>query len=128
MLIAVIAVLLIIITTTLREQIGPGYMGVALSSVLSFSGIVKGVLASWVMLEVAISAVSRIRTFASSTAREADPDEELSEPPDREWPSSGAVELRGVTASYPYVAVGVGLVSETTDLGYTVQLESFCMT
>lgn len=101
MMIAAIALILIVVTTTLREQIGPGYMGIALSNILSFSETVKGALTSWVMLEITISAVARIRAFSQTTEPEAGPDEALKEPEEDDWPSQGAVELRGVTASYP---------------------------
>ncbi|KAK1579629.1 ABC transporter [Colletotrichum navitas] len=101
MMIAVIALVLIVVTTTLREQIGPGYMGIALSNILGFSGTIKAALTSWVTLEIAISAVARIRDFSMTTEQEADPTKELTEPSDGGWPSQGAIDLRGVTASYP---------------------------
>ncbi|KZL81674.1 abc transporter [Colletotrichum incanum] len=101
MMIALIALVLIVVTTTLREQIGPGYMGIALSNILSFSGTIKAALTSWVTLEIAISAVARIRDFSITTEREADPEEELTKPSDQDWPGQGAIDLRGVTASYP---------------------------
>ncbi|KAK2038982.1 ABC transporter [Colletotrichum somersetense] len=101
MMIAMIALVLIVVTTTLREQIGPGYMGIALSNILGFSGTIKAALTSWVTLEIAISAVARIRDFSMTTEQEADPTKELTEPSDGDWPSQGAIDLRGVTASYP---------------------------
>ncbi|KAF6795321.1 ABC multidrug transporter [Colletotrichum sojae] len=101
MLIAVIALVLIVVTTTLREQIGPGYMGIALSNILSFSSTIKAALTSWVTLEIAISAVARIRDFSMTTEREDETGVEMAEPEDDNWPGEGAVELRGVTASYP---------------------------
>jgi len=101
MLVAVLALILIIFTTTLREQIGPGYMGVALSSILAFGVTLKGVVTSWVLLEVCLGAVARVRSFADEVKPEGAADGTLTEPEDRSWPTQGAVELRGVTASYP---------------------------
>ncbi|KAG7047518.1 ABC transporter [Colletotrichum scovillei] len=99
MVIAIIAVVLIILVTTLREQIGPGFIGVALTNVLAFSGCVKAIITSWVMLEVSLGAVARVRNFSLTTASEDDSRSNLAEP-EGEWPSQGAVELRKVTASY----------------------------
>ncbi|EXF80647.1 ABC transporter [Colletotrichum fioriniae PJ7] len=99
MVIAVIAVVLIVLVTTLREQIGPGFIGVALTNVLAFSGCVKAIITSWVMLEVSLGAVARVRNFSLTTASEDNSRVQLAEP-EGEWPSRGAVELRKVTASY----------------------------
>ncbi|RYP83764.1 hypothetical protein DL769_001296 [Monosporascus sp. CRB-8-3] len=99
-LIALIAVLLAILTTTLREQIGPGFIGIALSNILAFSATIKTILMSWVMLEVSLGAVARVRKFASETKPEDFADGPLAEPEGGKWPSQGAVALHEVTASY----------------------------
>lgn len=98
MTITVIALILIVLVTTLREQIGPAFIGIALNNVLSFSGVIKALITSWVMLEVSLGAVARVRNFAANTKPEG-ASHELREP-EGEWPSQGAVELRDVTASY----------------------------
>ncbi|KAI8175262.1 ABC transporter atnG [Colletotrichum sp. SAR 10_66] len=98
MTITVIALILIVLVTTLREQIGPAFIGIALNNVLSFSGVIKALITSWVMLEVSLGAVARVRNFAANTKPEGASDE-LREP-EGEWPSRGGVELRDVTASY----------------------------
>ncbi|KAI8257462.1 ABC transporter [Colletotrichum sp. SAR 10_77] len=98
MTITVIALILIVLVTTLREQIGPAFIGIALNNVLSFSGVIKALITSWVMLEVSLGAVARVRNFAASTKPEGASDELLE--PEGEWPSRGAVELRDITASY----------------------------
>ncbi|OHE98019.1 ABC transporter [Colletotrichum orchidophilum] len=99
MVITFIAVVLIVLVTTLREQIGPGFIGVALTNVLAFSATVKAIIMSWVMLEVSLGAVARVRNFSLTTASEDGSQLHLTEP-EEEWPSRGAVELRKVTASY----------------------------
>ncbi|KAI8221422.1 ABC transporter atnG [Colletotrichum sp. SAR 10_99] len=98
MTITVIALILIVLVTTLREQIGPAFVGIALNNVLSFSGVIKALITSWVMLEVSLGAVARVRNFAAHTKPEGASDELLE--PEGEWPGHGAVELRDVTASY----------------------------
>ncbi|KAK2593028.1 hypothetical protein QQS21_009282 [Conoideocrella luteorostrata] len=113
MAIAAIALMVIVITTTLREQIGPGNMGVALSSVLGFSGTLKTTVTSWVMLEISLGAVARVRNFIADTEPEDgdvhddsdDADADADDDDDRntamdDWPSQGAIEMKNVTASY----------------------------
>ncbi|KAK2033917.1 ABC transporter [Colletotrichum zoysiae] len=99
MVIAAIAIVLMALVTTLREQIGPGFIGVALTNVLSFSGIVKAIITSWVTLEVSLGAVARVRNFTLTTRPERGSETHLAEP-EGEWPTRGAVEIRGATASY----------------------------
>ncbi|KAK1984403.1 ABC transporter [Colletotrichum cereale] len=99
MVIAVIAIVLIALVTTLREQIGPGFIGVALTNVLSFSDTVKAIITSWVTLEVSLGAVARVRNFTLTTRPEGGSEVHLAEP-EGEWPSRGAVEVCGATASY----------------------------
>ncbi|KAL0941776.1 ABC multidrug transporter [Colletotrichum truncatum] len=100
MTIAVMAVILIVLVTTLRDQIGPAFIGIALNNILSFSGVIKAFITSWVMLEVSLGAVARVRNFALNTKSEDDGGGNLVEP-EGEWTSQGNVELRNVTASYP---------------------------
>lgn len=108
MLVAGFAVVLVVVATTLRDQIGPAYVGVGLANVLALGGTVKGLVTGWVMLEIALGAVARVKHFAAPRGdgdRKAD--EELRRLDERglpgsagSWPGCGAVELRGVTASY----------------------------
>ncbi|KYK57377.1 ABC transporter [Drechmeria coniospora] len=113
--IMLLAVILIVLTTTLREAIGPGYVGIALSNILAFSATMQGTITSWVTLEIALGAVARIRAFemqvkseddeASERLLESGRDSHLMEPPTdsagRQWPSRGQIELQDVTCSYP---------------------------
>ncbi|WYZ37828.1 hypothetical protein EsH8_II_001334 [Colletotrichum jinshuiense] len=99
MVIAAIALILIVLVTTLREQIGPGFIGIALTNVLAFSGTVKAIITSWVMLEVSLGAVARVRNFSMTTKSESDSETHLAEPAS-DWPSQGAIEFSNVTASY----------------------------
>lgn len=96
---AVIAVIVIVLTTTLREQIGPGNMGIALSNILAFSGTLQTTVTSWVMMEIALGAVARVHNFVAETKPEDEFDEYDDVKPGS-WPSEGAVEFKGVTASY----------------------------
>lgn len=114
--IMLLAVILIVLTTTLREKIGPGYVGIALSNILAFSATMQATINSWVQLEISLGAVARIRSFSGDVKSE---DEEAIErlitagkpavlaEPDLKgsgaeiWPSRGHIELQDVCASYP---------------------------
>ncbi|KAI8155534.1 ABC transporter [Colletotrichum sp. SAR 10_70] len=120
MTITVIALILIVLVTTLREQIGPAFIGIALNNVLSFSGVIKALITSWVMLEVSLGAVARVRNFAANTKPEG-ASHELREP-DGEWPGHGAVELRDVTASYLSGAAVLKGISMSIEPGQKVAI------
>ncbi|KAL1619695.1 hypothetical protein SLS56_010027 [Neofusicoccum ribis] len=102
MIIALMALILVVMTTTLREQIGPGYMGIALSNILAFSATMKATITSWVSLEVSLGAVARIKNFISEVAPEDDSQEQVPETLVRDWPMEGAIELQNVSASYAF--------------------------
>jgi ABC-type multidrug transport system fused ATPase/permease subunit len=112
MVIMVLAIVLIVVVTTLREAIGPGYIGVALSNLLAFSFTVQAIITSWVQLEVSLGAVSRVKTFATALPSEdenllarSSSDSGLLQPPQEEWgstwPSQGRVCIDKLVASYP---------------------------
>lgn len=100
--ILIIAFVFIVLTTTLREQIGANFIGTGLSNVLGFSNTMKTFVNFWVMLEIALGAVARVKTFTTTTEPEGKNEGETKEPPDRDnWPRQGAIELHDVSASYP---------------------------
>jgi ABC-type multidrug transport system fused ATPase/permease subunit len=95
--IAVIAIVLITITVGLRTVISPGYTGIALLNIMTFSTSVKMVMHAWTSLETSLGAISRIKKFATTTDSEDRPDAVM---PDNNWPDQGGVEIRNLTASY----------------------------
>ncbi|KAM0463152.1 hypothetical protein ACHAPV_003278 [Trichoderma viride] len=114
--IMLLAVILIVLTTTLREKIGPGFAGVALSNILAFSATMEATINSWVQLEISLGAIARIRSFSMQTKSEDDEaldalaaegrNEQLMEPnlnalDSTFWPSKGRIEIEALCASYP---------------------------
>ncbi|PHH65591.1 hypothetical protein CDD81_2026 [Ophiocordyceps australis] len=100
MTVAVLAVILITITATLREQIGVGFMGLALSNVVAFSSTLQMLLVTWVQLEITIGAVARVKKFTCSIEPEK-LEKPSAGPPGPEWPSEGNVSFCNMSASYP---------------------------
>lgn len=126
-----LAVILIVLTTTLREKIGPGFAGVALSNILAFSATMEATINSWVQLEISLGAVARIRSFSMQTKSEDDEalvvlaakgrNEQLMEPnlnalDSTFWPSKGRIEIEALCASYPYVILDESLAKTITNL------------
>lgn len=97
--IALMATVLITITTTLRQQIGQGYMGIALTNVMGFGTMMETLMITWVTVEIAIGAIARIKNFVSNTEVEGQSDGSL-EPAPTSWPTAGAIEINKVSASY----------------------------
>lgn len=100
LIIAFIALVLITITVTLREQIGPGYMGIALVNIMGFGATLKAAIASWVSLEISIGAVARIKNFVADILPEGSSDAPVQKL-EQNWPSNGVIEIRNLSASYP---------------------------
>ncbi|KAL8973607.1 MAG: hypothetical protein Q9197_002152 [Variospora fuerteventurae] len=98
LLVAAVAVILVILIVELRGILSGQYVGIALLNVILFSQHLKLVLQYWALLETHIGAVSRVRNFSSTVTIEDAPGEDASPPKD--WPANGAIEFRGVHASY----------------------------
>ncbi|UKZ75697.1 hypothetical protein TrVFT333_003389 [Trichoderma virens FT-333] len=75
-----------------------GLAGTSLVSLLSFGSSLSELVQNYTDLETCIGAVSRLKTFSASVTPEDRATDDL-EPPES-WPTSGAVELTHVSASY----------------------------
>ncbi len=96
--IAAMAILLFTLVVTLRESIGPGYIGVALINIMAFNQSIKLLIYYWVSLETSVGAISRIKNFAGNTESEDQPSE--SQEPPATWPSKGIIDIQNLSASY----------------------------
>lgn len=94
-----LAVILVSLVISLKDQFSPGAIGVALNLILSFNLDLMQLIKSWTQLETSIGAVSRIQDFVENTPSE-DHDQNRQESVPPEWPSIGDVSFRGITASY----------------------------
>ena len=98
--VATIAIILITLTTTLREEIGPGYMGIAMINIISFGETSKALIQTWVGLEISIGAVARIKNFVAETKLEEVNSGLAAERLSDDWPVSGKIEFKDITAAY----------------------------
>ena len=92
------AVLLVGVAVATRGSISAGFIGVALINIVTFSENIQSLIMHWTVLETSLGAVSRIRSFTSTTESENLPSENTTPPSD--WPSIGGIQFRSVSASY----------------------------
>jgi ATP-binding cassette subfamily C (CFTR/MRP) protein 1 len=93
-----LAVIVVAITVKLRGTSSIGLIAVALVNLISFNDTIKSLVLVWTMFETTIGAISRIMTFSEQTPTENLPTE--SEAPPDNWPQSGTIEIRGISAAY----------------------------
>lgn len=103
LLVACIAILVVAIATNLKGRVSSSFLGVALFSIVSFSGSLQQLITEWTLLETAIGAVSRIRSYVLRTQPE-DLESETDYIPEN-WPKDGEVQFHSVSASYQYVSI-----------------------
>lgn len=98
--VGMLAVLLIIIVTSLKDRFNTASIGVALTLLLTLNQNLTQTIKMWTMTETSIGAVSRIQRFIEDTP--SNQRNASSTTPD--WPSRGAVNFQDVTAGYGYVS------------------------
>ncbi|OTB06021.1 hypothetical protein M426DRAFT_319383 [Hypoxylon sp. CI-4A] len=98
LLVAGIAVGVVALAVVLRHTTTGGQVGVALNMVLVANTTLLKLIESWTNLEISLGAIARIRDLEEEVPGEDQPSETNLSP--ETWPSSGAVELKNLTASY----------------------------
>ncbi|KAF4549613.1 ABC transporter-like protein 1 [Elsinoe fawcettii] len=98
LIIAGLAVLVVGVTVAMRDRISIGFTGVALTQIISFSSMIKLMIMFWAQMETALGSVARIRSFEKDTPSETTTSEPFEV--DKDWPISGDVSFRNVTARY----------------------------
>jgi len=93
-----LAVVVIGVAVSLRGISSPGFTGLALLNLTSFSQTLNGLVISWTEVEIALGAVARIRNFENEVEPENLTSETLTPPLD--WPKQGRVEFKDVRAAY----------------------------
>lgn len=96
--VAGIAILLVALATNIRGSGSTGFLGVALYQVVTFSTTLQVLVTEWTQVEMALGAISRIRTYTLNTKDENLPNETGAV--DTEWPSNGAIAFKNVSAAY----------------------------
>jgi ATP-binding cassette subfamily C (CFTR/MRP) protein 1 len=97
-----IAVLTVGIVVGLRDSSSPGFTGVSLTQIISFTSNIKLLIMFWTQLESSLGAVARIRQFEKEVVAE-DEETETHDPP-FDWPSQGSIEINNLSAKYKSVS------------------------
>lgn len=98
-----IAVLTVGIVVGLRDDSSPGFTGVSLTQIISFTSNIKLLIMFWTQLESSLGAVARIRHFEEEVV--AEDEETETHDPAFDWPSRGSIEISNVSAKYKSVFV-----------------------
>lgn len=85
--IAGIAIILVALVTNISLSGSTGYLGVALYQIVTFSTSLQTLVTEWTQIEMALGAISRVRTYILDTKDENLPNEtgHVSD----KWPAKG---------------------------------------
>src|ERR1700759_232317 len=81
LLVAAVGTLVVTLAILIPSASSGGYMGIALTSILSFTGAIGGILEQWTNAEMQVGAVTRTRSFQKTTPAESVEENEIC--PDR---------------------------------------------
>ncbi|RAK99259.1 P-loop containing nucleoside triphosphate hydrolase protein [Aspergillus ibericus CBS 121593] len=98
LLVAVLAVILIALATSLRGSTDPGKLGVSLTAIMAFSQTLQDLVTSWTSLETSLGAIARTRSFEMQTPSEHQVEETFIPP--ASWPVHGDIEIASLSVSY----------------------------
>lgn len=94
----VVVTILVTVALLATQTTSQAALGLSLYNIASFSGLSKGLIQAWTMLETSLGAALRLRDFEANTPSERDsPD--MQDPPEA-WPTQGCVEFQNVSATY----------------------------
>ena len=105
LIIMVMAVLIVGIAVRLRNTISPGFTGVSLTQVISFTSYLTTMILFWAQMETSLSAVARIKDFSQGTEKESSPEMEADQP--KGWPARGRIEIDSLCAKYRYATTSM---------------------
>lgn len=91
---------LLVLFAVVANSTSPGYMAVAMYSIMGFSESLANLLTSWTALETSLGAISRIKTFVKTTPQESEPPSKYQVHPPANWPSAGEITWEDVQARY----------------------------
>lgn len=98
-LIAVVAVILLAVTTSFEQSFDAGGIGVALNYLLTFNQSLERTVQSWTQLETSIGAVTRIRKFSKEAPSERRHWQKPQFTNDA-WLSGGSIDFENLTVAY----------------------------
>lgn len=98
LMVTALAVIVVALAVNLKSTTTASLLGISLNNVLGFNTSISTLVTSWTSLETSLGAVTRVKTFAETTASEVKPGN--GSVPLSGWPSRGSVEINNVSATY----------------------------
>jgi ABC-type multidrug transport system fused ATPase/permease subunit len=97
---AVVVMLMAAVLTTLAVRLhsNSGFAGASLVTLMNFGENLSGIVIFYTRLETSIGAIARLKMFNENVKPEDRDEEDIV--PSEQWPQSGVIELKGVSASY----------------------------
>ncbi|KAK6948835.1 hypothetical protein Daesc_008906 [Daldinia eschscholtzii] len=96
--IVVMVMATVLTALAVRLHSNSGFAGASLVTVMNFGENLSGIVIYYTRLETSIGAIARLKTFNEDVKPEDKQEEDIIPP--EQWPYSGEVELKGVSASY----------------------------
>lgn len=93
-----LAVIMMVLIVKLRGSVNSGYVGLAILNVIGFGQSLAWIIRQWTSLETSIGAISRLKSFTTTTPSEnlAGEDQHVHD----SWPENGGIEFKNLSASY----------------------------
>ncbi|KAG9597513.1 putative ABC multidrug transporter, partial [Aureobasidium melanogenum] len=88
----------VLTTLAVRTHSSSGFTGASLVTLMSFGENLSGIVIFYTKLETSIGAIARLRTFHDTVTPEDKDGEDIV--PSLQWPETGSVCMKGVSASY----------------------------
>lgn len=98
---ALIAFTMVTVVVWSKNSTSGSAVGLSFLSVLNFQKTIVWLIEAWAGSETSVAALGRLQQYQEETPQEKQP-ETIAELPE-DWPSSGAVNIEDVSASYGYI-------------------------
>lgn len=109
LMVTALAVIVVALAVQLRSTTSAGLIGIALNNMLGFNKSLSSLVTSWTSLETSLGAIARVKTFAETTPSENLPGENVQ--PFSAWPTSGAIRIEDVSATYSNSVVALDKIN-----------------
>jgi ATP-binding cassette, subfamily C (CFTR/MRP), member 1 len=101
--VACLAVVLMTLTATLRDNINSGLLGVSMVSVVNFGQTLSSFISYWTTLETSLTAIARIQNYVVDTPGGNTALQTAELPSD--WPVEPRIKIQHMSASYQWVVI-----------------------
>jgi len=99
--VAAVGTVVVTLAVLIPSSSSGGFIGIALTSILGFTGTLSSIMEQWTTAEMLVGAVMRTQSFERQTPAETANDDE-SIHPDKSWPT-GDLQFRNVKVQFQYV-------------------------